>query len=114
MHVHLFEVISYPRKSLLTYSLGPWKVNGEKKYITGGCSADFFVVAVRTGEDSYFGISLLLLEKGMPGLETRRMKTQGWNSSETAFITFDNVLYNTYYSVHCIQYNTTQCYMDSM
>jgi alkylation response protein AidB-like acyl-CoA dehydrogenase/predicted heme/steroid binding protein len=66
-------------------------VNGEKKFITGGCSADFLVVAVRTSDNGYFGISLLLLEKGMPGLDARRMKTQGWNSSATAFLTFDNV-----------------------
>jgi alkylation response protein AidB-like acyl-CoA dehydrogenase len=39
-------------------------VSGEKKFITGGCSADFLVVAVRTSDNGYFGISLLLLEKG--------------------------------------------------
>jgi alkylation response protein AidB-like acyl-CoA dehydrogenase len=66
-------------------------VNGEKKFITGGCSADFSVVAVRTGENSYFGISLLLIEKDMPGFHSRRMTTQGWASSQTAFLTFDNV-----------------------
>jgi acyl-CoA dehydrogenase len=46
---------------------------------------------VRTGEEGYFGISLLLLEKGMAGIGARRMKTQGWSSSNTAFLTFDNV-----------------------
>jgi hypothetical protein len=51
-------------------------VNGQKKFITSGVKADFFVVAVRTGDQGMFGISLLLLEKGMPGLHARRMKTQ--------------------------------------
>jgi len=48
-------------------------------------------VAVRTGEDGFGGISLLLLEKGMPGFNVRRLKTQGWWGSNTAFLTFDNV-----------------------
>lgn len=42
-------------------------VNGAKKWITGGLIADFFTVAVRTGGTGMGGISLLLLEKGMPG-----------------------------------------------
>ena len=70
---------------------GEYVVSGEKKFITGGCVADFFVVAVRTGDEGYFGISLLLLEKGMAGIQARRMKTQGWASSNTAFLTFDRV-----------------------
>jgi len=48
-------------------------------------------VAVRTGEEGYSGISLLLLEKGMPGFNVRRLRTQGWWSSNTAYLTFDNV-----------------------
>lgn len=68
-------------------------VNGEKKFITSGCKADFFVVVVRTGakDSGMAGISLLLLEKGMPGLKARRMKTQGWWSSNTAYLTFEDV-----------------------
>jgi len=38
-------------------------VNGSKKWITGGLWADYFTVAVRTGDNGPFGISLLLLEK---------------------------------------------------
>merc|ERR1719235_946973 len=37
------------------------------------------------------GISLLLVEKGMPGLSTRKMKCSGVWSSGTTFITFDDV-----------------------
>ena len=70
---------------------GEYVVSGEKKFITGGCVADFFIVAVRTGDEGYFGISLLLLEKGMVGIHARRMKTQGWAASNTAFLTFDRV-----------------------
>jgi alkylation response protein AidB-like acyl-CoA dehydrogenase len=66
-------------------------VSGEKKYITSGMKADFFTVAVRTGEPGMGGISLLLLEKGMPGITCRKLSTQGWASSNTAYITFDDV-----------------------
>jgi alkylation response protein AidB-like acyl-CoA dehydrogenase len=66
-------------------------VNGEKKFITSGMKADFFTVAVRTGGPGMGGISLLLLEKGMPGITCRKLKTQGWSSSNTAYITFDDV-----------------------
>lgn len=38
-------------------------VSGEKKYITSGLKADFFTVAVRTGGEGMFGISLLLMER---------------------------------------------------
>lgn len=66
-------------------------VNGEKKWITGGVFADFFTVAVRTGGPGMAGVSLLLLERGMPGLTTRQMKCSGVWSSGTAFITFEDV-----------------------
>eukprot|EP01113_Clastostelium_recurvatum_P047951 TRINITY_DN8630_c0_g1_i2.p1 TRINITY_DN8630_c0_g1~~TRINITY_DN8630_c0_g1_i2.p1 ORF type:complete len:422 (+),score=71.29 TRINITY_DN8630_c0_g1_i2:92-1357(+) len=64
-------------------------VNGEKKFITSGIKATFFTVAVRTGKGK--GVSLLLMEKGMPGLTARRMKTQGWLTSNTAYLVFENV-----------------------
>ena len=66
-------------------------VNGAKKFITGGVKADYFTTAVRTGDKGMHGISLLLLEKEMPGITVRRMKTQGWWVSNTAFIVFENV-----------------------
>lgn len=37
------------------------------------------------------GISLLLLEKGMPGIGLRKMKCSGVWASGTTYITFDNV-----------------------
>jgi alkylation response protein AidB-like acyl-CoA dehydrogenase/predicted heme/steroid binding protein len=66
-------------------------VNGEKKWITNGTFADFFTVAVRTGGKGMGGISLLLLERGMPGLKTVKMSCGGGWSSGTSYITFDNV-----------------------
>jgi len=66
-------------------------VNGEKKWITNGVFADFFTVAVRTGKKGAGGLSLLLMERDMPGVTTTQMKCSGVWPSGTAYITFDDV-----------------------
>ncbi|KAK9466877.1 acyl-CoA dehydrogenase/oxidase [Lipomyces arxii] len=66
-------------------------VNGEKKWITNGIWADYFTVAVRTGGEGMSGVSLLLLEKTMPGLNVRRMDCSGVWSSGTTYVTFEDV-----------------------
>lgn len=67
-------------------------VNGAKLYITSATRADFFTVAVRTGGDGAGGISLLLLERGMPGLTVSApLKKMGWLCSDTAELTFADV-----------------------
>ena len=66
-------------------------VSGEKKWITNGVWADYFTVAVRTGGPGMGGISLLLIEKTMPGVECKRMDCMGVWASGTSFITFDDV-----------------------
>eukprot|EP00743_Colponemidia_sp_Colp-15_P000779 GILK01000860.1.p1 GENE.GILK01000860.1~~GILK01000860.1.p1 ORF type:complete len:565 (+),score=65.12 GILK01000860.1:52-1695(+) len=66
-------------------------VNGEKKWITNGVFAEYFTVAVRTGGEGPHGISLLLIEKDMPGVTTRQMKCSGVWPSGTTYITFEDV-----------------------
>ncbi|ODQ67526.1 acyl-CoA dehydrogenase NM domain-like protein [Nadsonia fulvescens var. elongata DSM 6958] len=66
-------------------------VNGIKKWITNGIWADYFTVAVRTGEEGMDGISVLLIEKTFPGVKVRRMDTQGMLSSGSTYIEFDDV-----------------------
>jgi len=66
-------------------------VNGAKKWITNGMFSDFFTVAVRTGGPGMKGLSLLLLEKGMPGIGLRHMKCSGVWPSGTTFITLEDV-----------------------
>lgn len=68
-------------------------INGSKKWITGGMKAEFFTVVCRTHSDKpgHNGMSMILLERNMPGISFRRMKTQGWWMSNTTFIEFDNV-----------------------
>lgn len=49
-------------------------------------------MTVRTGGEGYGGISLLLMEKGMPGFTTGQpLKKMGWWSSDTAELFFDGV-----------------------
>ncbi|KAJ3306990.1 hypothetical protein HDV03_003317 [Kappamyces sp. JEL0829] len=66
-------------------------LNGEKKWITNGTFADYFTVACRTGKAGVSGISLLLVEKTMPGVKTRHMPCSGVWASGTAYITFEDV-----------------------
>ncbi|KAK7204721.1 putative acyl-CoA dehydrogenase [Myxozyma melibiosi] len=66
-------------------------VNGEKKWITNGIWADYFTVAVRTGKPGMNGVSLLLIEKTMPGVNVRRMDCSGMWSSGTTYVTFEDV-----------------------
>ncbi|HEX7307680.1 acyl-CoA dehydrogenase family protein [Lentzea sp.] len=63
-------------------------VNGSKTFITSGCRADFVTTAVRTGEDGYQGISLLVIEDGFT---RRRLDKMGWHCSDTAELHFDDV-----------------------
>ncbi|QKG65991.1 acyl-CoA dehydrogenase family protein [Pseudomonas sp. B14-6] len=68
-----------------------YRVSGSKTFITSGVRADFYTVAVRTGEPGFAGISLLLIEKGTPGFAVgRQLKKMGWWASDTAELFFDD------------------------
>lgn len=68
-----------------------YRVSGSKTFITSGVRADFYTVAVRTGEPGFAGISLLLIEKGTPGFTVgRSLKKMGWWASDTAELFFDD------------------------
>lgn len=45
-----------------------------KKFITNGIYADCFTTAVRTGGNGADGVSLLVIDKTMKGVKTRKMK----------------------------------------
>jgi len=67
-------------------------VNGSKTFITGGLRANWYVTAVRTGGEGMGGISLLLIPADLEGVEATSIgMKQGWHSSQTATIYFDNV-----------------------
>ncbi|OLT38535.1 acyl-CoA dehydrogenase [Saccharomonospora sp. CUA-673] len=67
-------------------------VNGAKTFITSGCRADFVTTAVRTGEDGAHGLSLIVVEKGTPGLTVgRKLDKMGWRCSDTAELSYSDV-----------------------
>ena len=66
-------------------------VNGSKTFITSGVRADYYTVAVRTGDPGFGGISLLLVEKYTPGFTVgRKLKKMGWWASDTAELFFED------------------------
>ena len=67
-------------------------VNGSKTFITGGINADLAVVVVRTGTDRRGGLSLLVVEDGMPGYDhSRKLDKLGMWATDTAELFFDSV-----------------------
>jgi alkylation response protein AidB-like acyl-CoA dehydrogenase len=85
------DVASLRCEAKLTPDGRHYIVNGEKKWITNGVFADFFTVAVRTGGAGMGGLSMMLLERGMPGITTRQMQCSGVWPSGTTYITFEDV-----------------------
>jgi len=65
-------------------------LNGQKTFITNGSKADYVVVAARTGSEGFGGISLIVVEKDMPGFTSNRVNTVGWWPSHTAELFFDD------------------------
>ncbi|MEC7816583.1 MAG: acyl-CoA dehydrogenase family protein [Pseudomonadota bacterium] len=66
-------------------------VNGSKTFITSGHRADHYTVAVRTGGEGHGGISLLLIDRDMPGFSRgKKLKKMGWWASDTAELFFED------------------------
>jgi alkylation response protein AidB-like acyl-CoA dehydrogenase len=66
-------------------------INGAKTYITNGTRADFITLAVRTGEDGYGGVSLMLFPTDTKGYEcSKSLKKLGNWSSDTGLLFFDD------------------------
>ncbi|KIJ67085.1 hypothetical protein HYDPIDRAFT_26487 [Hydnomerulius pinastri MD-312] len=63
-----------------------WIINGTKKWITNGTTADYFTVGCKT--DS--GFTVILVERS-EGVETKPIKTMYSPAAGTAFVSFDNV-----------------------
>lgn len=67
-------------------------VNGSKTFITNGYYGDFFITAVKTNpEKGSKGISLLLIDRNMPGVTANKIAKMGWLASDTAQLGFDQV-----------------------
>jgi alkylation response protein AidB-like acyl-CoA dehydrogenase len=68
-------------------------VNGSKTFITNGINADLVITAVKTDPtQKHKGMSLLVLERGMPGFERgRNLAKVGLHSQDTAELFFTDV-----------------------
>jgi acyl-CoA dehydrogenase len=72
-----------------------WVLDGAKTFITGGHHADLVIVVVRTAadpDDRRAGLSLLVVEKGMPGFTVgRKLEKIGLTVQDTVELAFDAV-----------------------
>jgi len=68
-------------------------VNGSKTFITNGINADLVITAVKTDpSQKHKGLSLLVVERGMPGFERgRNLDKVGLHSQDTAELFFRDV-----------------------
>jgi alkylation response protein AidB-like acyl-CoA dehydrogenase len=68
-------------------------LNGSKTFISNGIISDLVIVVARTDpEAGHQGISLLVVERGMPGFERgRNLEKLGLKAQDTAELFFDNV-----------------------
>ncbi|MFI5793472.1 acyl-CoA dehydrogenase family protein [Streptomyces sp. NPDC051677] len=71
---------------------GGYLVNGSKTFISNGQNADLVLVAVRTSEDPHKGLTLLVVERGMPGFERgRNLEKLGLHGQDTSELHFTDV-----------------------
>jgi alkylation response protein AidB-like acyl-CoA dehydrogenase len=71
---------------------GDYVIDGAKTFITNGINADWVIVAARTSDDKHGGLSLFLVERGMPGFERgKQIEKIGQHASDTAELFFDEV-----------------------
>ncbi len=68
-------------------------VNGAKTFITNGINSDLVITVCKTSlEGGHSGMSLLVVERGMPGFERgRNLDKIGQKSADTAELFFDDV-----------------------
>src|SRR5215207_34432 len=73
---------------------GDWVLSGSKTFITNGILSDLVLVVARTdpAADGARGLSLLAVERGMPGFERgRNLDKIGLKAQDTAELFFDEV-----------------------
>ncbi|KAF4734529.1 hypothetical protein FOZ63_018977 [Perkinsus olseni] len=83
------DVANVQTKAVLQADGKHYLVDGVKTFITSGPWADYFTTAVHIAGDS--GLSLLMIDRTLPGVSTTRLATQGWKTSGTARVTFEDV-----------------------
>lgn len=73
---------------------GHFVINGSKIFITNGNHADLILVAAVTREksevDKKRGLSLIVVEKEIPGVSSSQIEKLGWRGSDTGELYFDD------------------------
>ncbi|KAH7089244.1 acyl-CoA dehydrogenase [Paraphoma chrysanthemicola] len=82
------DVAQICTEAVLTPDGRHYKVSGQKKWITSGMYADYFLTLTKTSAD---GMTMLVVPKS-EGLTVRHMKMQGSGSAGTAFVDYDDVM----------------------
>jgi len=64
-------------------------LNGAKTFISNGQNCDLVIVAARTGDDRHGGLSLIVVEAGIPGFDKgRNLIKLGLHSQDTSELSF--------------------------
>ena len=70
---------------------GDYIINGAKTFITNAAFADFITLAVRTGPEGHYGVSLVLFPTDTPGFSVgRKLNKLGTRSVDSCEIAFEN------------------------
>ena len=70
-----------------------WILNGSKTFITNGYNSDLVIVVAQTNKEAKgaHGISLFLVEAGMPGFSKgRKLKKMGMRAQDTSELFFED------------------------
>lgn len=68
-----------------------WIINGAKCYISGGAHADLIYALANSGGSDRRELSFFIIQRGLPGVSQRRMKTMGFAAGDVGELHFDNV-----------------------
>jgi len=70
-----------------------FKLNGSKMFVTNGTQSDFLTLLARTSdEEGYNSFSLFVVPTNLRGIDRKKLKKTCYPSSDTALITFSDVL----------------------
>ncbi len=69
-----------------------WVVTGEKTLISGLMRADYILTAVRTGGKGTGGVSLLLIDASLPGINRKPVDGLAWYNASIGSVSFEQTL----------------------
>lgn len=86
------DAASLSTKAVLSEDGSHYVVSGEKCFISNAGRSDVYIVMCRTGGKGAKGVSALILEKGMEGLNFGGLERKiGWNSQPTRAVIMEDV-----------------------